>query len=44
MHNKALIWEKRPYIHLYFAAFLNYCCLIISEKCVVNPNFLFEFQ
>ena len=33
-----------PYIALYFTAFLDYCCLIISEKCVVTPNSLFGFQ
>ena len=42
--NKALIWKKTPYIALYFTAFLNYCCLIISEKCMVTPNFLSGFQ
>ena len=30
--------KKTPYIILYFTAFLDYCCLIISEKYVVNPN------
>ena len=30
--NKTSIWKKMPYIALYFTAFLNYCCLIISEK------------
>ena len=39
--NKASIQEKTPYIALYFTASLNYCCLIISEKCVVTPNFLY---
>ena len=42
--NKASKWKKTPYIALYFTGFLNYCCLIISEKCVVTPNFLFGFQ
>ena len=36
--------KKTPYIALYFTGFLNYGCLIISEKCVVTPNFLFGFQ
>ena len=37
--------KKTPYIALYFTIFfLNYCCLIISEKCVVTPNILFGFQ
>ena len=40
--NKASKWEKKKkkttYIALYFTAFLEYCCLIISEKCVVTPN------
>ena len=40
--NQASIWKKMPYIALYFTAF--YCCLIISKKCVVTPNFLFGFQ
>ena len=31
-------------ICLVFTAFLDYCCLIISEKCVVTPSFLFGFQ
>lgn len=28
--------EKYPYISMYFNAFLNYCCSIILEKCVVT--------
>ena len=42
--NKASIWKKAPYIALYFAAFWNNCCLIISKKCLVTPNFFFGFQ
>ena len=42
--NKASIWEKATYITLYFTGFLNYCCLIISKKCLVTPHFLFGFQ
>ena len=42
--NKASIWKKMPYIALYFTTFLNYCCLIISEKCMITPYFLFGFQ
>ena len=41
--NKASIWKKMPCIILYFTAFYNNCCLIISKKCVVTPNFLFGF-
>ena len=33
--------EKFSYIVMYFKAFKKYCLLIISEKCVVTPNFLF---
>ena len=33
-----------PYIHIYFTAFYNYCCLIISKNCVVTPNFRFGFR
>ena len=33
--------KKMPYIVLYFTAFLNYCCLIISEKSMVTPQFSF---
>ena len=38
--------KKTPYIILlcFFSPFLEYCCLIISKKCAVNPNFLFGFQ
>ena len=36
--------KKTPYIPLYFTAFSNCCCLIISKKCVVTPNFLFQFH
>ena len=36
--------KKTPYIALYFAAFENNCCLVISKKCVVTPNFLLGFQ
>ena len=36
--------KKIPYIVMYFNDFLNYCCLIISERCVVAANFLFGFQ
>ena len=36
--------EKTPYIALFFTAFFNYCSLIISEICVVTPNFLFGFH
>ena len=36
--------KKTGYIALYFAAFLNNCCLIISKKCVATPNFLSGFQ
>ena len=36
--------KKIPYIALYFGAFKRYYCLIIYEKCVVTPNFLFGFQ
>ena len=43
-NNKASISNKTPYIALYFTAFLNYCSLIISVKCVVTPNFRFGFQ
>ena len=43
-YNNASIWKKATYIALYFTGFLNYCCLIISEKCLVTPNFLFGFQ
>ena len=43
-NNKASIWKKAPYIALYFAAFENNCCLVISKKCVVTPNFLFGCQ
>ena len=32
-----------PCIALYFGALEKYFCLIISEKCVVTPNFLFGF-
>ena len=28
---------------LYFHTFQNYCCLIISKKCMVTSNFLFGF-
>ena len=42
--NNASIWKKATYIALYFTVFLNYCCLIFSEKCLVTPNFLFGFQ
>ena len=38
INSKASIWEKTPYIALYFTAFLDYYCLIISKKCVVTPN------
>ena len=41
---KASIWNKTPYIALYFTVFLNYCCLIVSDKYVVTTNFLFGFQ
>ena len=34
---------KLPYIAWYFTGFLNYCCLIIFEKCLVTPSFLFGF-
>ena len=33
-----------PYIPIYFTAFYNYCCLIISKNCVVTPNFHFGFR
>ena len=33
--------KKKPYIALYLLLFLDYCCLIISEKCMVTPNFVF---
>ena len=36
--------KKAPYIALYFAAFWNNCCLVISEKYVATPNVLFGFQ
>ena len=42
--NKASVWKKAPYIALYFATFENNCSLVISKKCVVTPNFLFECQ
>ena len=42
--NEAWIWKRTPYIALYFKAFYKYCWLIIFEKCVVTPNFLFGFQ
>ena len=34
--------KKMPYIALYFAVF--FCCLIISEKCVVTPIFFLDFD
>ena len=44
--NKASIWGGgggvTPYIALCFTAFQNNCCLIISIKCAVTPNFLCE--
>ena len=33
-----------PYIALYFKAVYKYCRLIIFEKCVVNSNFLLDFN
>ena len=36
--------KKMPYISVYFTAFLNKCCSIISKKCVFTPHFLFGFQ
>ena len=44
-NNKASIRKKNA-IHcfVFYCFFLNYCCLIISEKCVVTPSFLFGFQ
>ena len=40
--NKASIWKKKiTYIALFFTAFLNNCCFVISEKCVVTPQFSF---
>ena len=42
--NWASIWERMPYIALYFRALYKYCAWIIFEKCVVTPNFLFGCQ
>ena len=40
--NKASIWKKKtPYIALYFTAFLDYCCLVISKKMRGYPQFSF---
>ena len=36
--------KKLPYILCVLTQFKNYGCLIISEKCVVTPIFLFGFQ
>ena len=41
---KLQFWEKMSYIVMYFNAFWNYFCLIISEKCVVTLNYIFGFQ
>ena len=41
---KLQFMKKIPYIALYFGAFWRYYCLIISEKRMVTPNFLFGFQ
>ena len=40
---KVQFGKKMPYMALYFTVFLNNCCLIISKKCVVTPNFLSGF-
>ena len=39
---KLQFWKKMPYIALYFTAFQNNCCLIISKKCVVTPIFFLD--
>ena len=50
INNKVSIWKKKkkkkktPYLALYFTAFLDYYCLIISKKCMVTRNFLSGFQ
>ena len=39
--NEASIWIKTPYIALYFTAFWNNCCLLISKKMRGYPQFSF---
>ena len=43
---KLLYEKKKNTIHcfVFYWFFFNYCCLIIFEKFVVTPNFLFGFQ
>ena len=47
MHFSEIIklqFRKKSHILLYILALLGDIIAVISEKCMVTPNFLFEFQ
>ena len=39
--NLSSIWEKMPYIVLYFTAFFNYCCLLVLKDGWFTQFFFF---
>ena len=40
---KVQVGKKTSYVALYFKVFRIIGCLIISQKCMADPSFLFEF-